>query len=94
MKNYIKIEMINSKPNISIEYDSLESFQHLMFCLLSPHGFELVYKTIEKQLVENNKKEEIESLSILFELLNKDNEENLLQLNSKKVNLINPSSFK
>lgn len=93
-KNFLKIEMINSKPIISLEYDSLESFQHLMFCLLSPQGFELVYKTLQKQLIENDKKEEVESLSIILELLNKENEEKLVYLDSKKVNLINPSSFK
>lgn len=91
MNNYIKIELIDSKPSVSMEYDSIDSFQRLMFCLISESGFGLVYKTIEKELITDNKMEEIEALGKLISLI-KDDYTDLSD--NKNKSLFNPSSFK
>lgn len=92
MNNYIKIELQNSLPVVSMEYDSIESFQSLMFCIISESGFNLIYKTIEKDLIQNNMIDEIEILSALMSLVNKDIQD--LSHNTRGMTLINPSSFK
>lgn len=91
MNNYIKIELIDSKPSVSMEYDSIDSFQRLMFCLISESGSGIIYKTIEKELINDNKMEEIESLGKLISLITEDYTD---LSGSKKSNLLNPSSFK
>lgn len=91
MNNYIKIEIIDSRPAVSMEYDSIDSFQKLMFCLISESGFGSVYQTIEQELINDKKMEEIEVLGKLISLLNDSNNE--LSYTNKK-NLLNPSSFK
>jgi hypothetical protein len=62
-----------------------------MFCLISESGFGLVYKTIEKELINDNKMEEIESLGKLISLIREDYTD---LSDSKNKNLFNPSSFK
>lgn len=92
--NYIKIELSNSLPVVSIEYDSIESFQNLMFCLISESGFNLMYKTIEKDLIRQNRKEEIEIMAALANIVNADIKDLAVQNRSESNNVIDPSSFK
>jgi len=87
-KNYLKIELTETLPIIEMNYDSIESFQSLMFCLISDSGFNLVYKTIEKDLIDNRKIDELEILKLLIDLATENKN------NTNNFNLINPSSFK
>jgi hypothetical protein len=93
-KNYIKIELSDSLPVVSMEYDSIESFQSLMFCLVSESGFNLMYKTIEKDLMIKNRTDEIEIMSALVSLVNKDIQDLAVDKRSESLNVIDPSSFK
>lgn len=90
--NYIKIELNNSLPMVSMEYDSMESFQKLMFCIISESGFNLIYKTIETELIQDQKTDEIEVLRALIQLINKDVPD--LSINSTGKSITSPSSFK
>jgi len=89
--NYIKIKLTDSYPVVSIEYEDLTRFQELMFCLISDRGSNLIYKTIESELIENNKKEEIEIIGKLLSILSVNT---LDDLDKKKQSFTNPSSFK
>lgn len=89
--NYIKIKLTDSYPVVSIEYEDLTHFQELMFCLISDRNSSLIYKTIELELIEKNKKEEIEIMSKLLNILSVNP---LDETDVKKQNFINPSSFK
>ena len=91
---YIKIEIVDSLPVIKMEYEDVIAFQNLMFCLVSDSGFGLVYKSIEKQLLENNKKDELEVLSALISLVNKESQYLFSKDKPQNKNVINPSSFK
>jgi hypothetical protein len=93
-KNYIKIELSDSLPVVSMEYDSIESFQNLMFCLVSESGFNLIYKTIEKDLMIKNRTDEIEIMAALVSLVNKDVQDLAVDKRSESLNVIDPSSFK
>lgn len=94
MKNYLKIEFNESTPVVSMEYDSIESFQNLIFFLLSPTGTDLFIKTIEKQLVESKKEAELETIKTLTYILSKDSNDALLDALDASYPLIKPSSFK
>ena len=94
MKNYLQIEFDGSKPFVSMEYDSIESFQNLIFFLISPTGTDLFLKTIEKQLIEANKEAELETIKALRYIISKDKEDALLDALDSNLPLIKPSSFK
>lgn len=93
-KNYLKIELTDTLPVIEMNYDSIESFQSLMFCLISESGFNLVYKTIEKDLIANNKNDELEVLKLLIDLIAENQEIPKKKQHADNFNLISPSSFK
>lgn len=92
--NYIKIELVDSLPIVELKYEDISSFQSLMFCLISESGFNLVYKTIENQLKKENKKDEMEILSMLVGLVNKEVQDLISSEVVKNTSVINPSSFK
>ena len=92
--NYIKIELVDSLPIVELKYEDVQSFQSLMFCLISESGFNLVYKTIENQLKKENKKDEMEILSMLVSLVNKEVQDTITSEVAKNKSVINPSSFK
>jgi len=94
MSNYIKIEFDQSKPFVSMEYDDMDSFQNLIFFLISPSGTELFLKTIEKDFVEKNKEEELEIIKALMFIVNQDKDDLILDSLSSNYPLIKPSSFK
>lgn len=94
MKNYLKIEFDGSTPFVSMEYDSIESFQNLVFFLISPTGTDLFLKTIEKQLVEAKKEEELETIKALMYIITKDKDDALLEALDSNLPLIKPSAFK
>ena len=93
-ENYIKIEFDVSTPYISMKYDSIESFQNLIFFLMSPTGTELFLKTIEKDLVEKNKAEELESIKAFMHIISQNQDDVLLNALDSNKPLIKPSSFK
>jgi hypothetical protein len=93
-ENYIKIEFDGSTPYISMKYDSIESFQNLIFFLMSPTGTELFLKTIEKDLVEKNKAEELESIKAFMHIISQNQDDALLNALDSNKPLIKPSSFK
>jgi hypothetical protein len=88
-KNYIKIEMDESLPYISMEYEDLDSFKDLVFFVMSKTGSDLFCKTIEHELLINNKHEELKILDFINAILQSDE----ILLNSEETNLMNPSSF-
>lgn len=92
--NYIKIELVDSLPVVELKYEDISSFQSLMFCLISESGFNLVYKTIENQLKKENKKEEMEILSMLVNLVDKEMQDLIASEVVKNKSVISPSSFK
>jgi hypothetical protein len=65
-----------------------------MFCLISESGFNLMYKTIEKDLIRQNRKEEIEIMAALANIVNADIKDLAVQNRSDSNNVIDPSSFK
>lgn len=93
-ENYIKIEFDGSKPFISIQYDSIESFQNLIFFIMSPTGTDLFLKTIEKDLVRNNKTEELETIKAFMHIISQNQDDALLNALDSSKPLIKPSSFK
>ena len=93
-ENYIKIEFNGSKPFISIQYDSIESFQNLIFFIMSPTGTDLFLKTIEKDLVRNNKTEELETIKAFMHIISQNQDDALLNALDSNKPLIKPSSFK
>jgi hypothetical protein len=93
-ENYIKIKFVGSTPFISIQYDSIESFQNLIFFLMSPTGTELFLKTIEKDLVEQNKSEELEIIKAFMYIISQDQDNALLNALDSNKPLIKPGSFK
>lgn len=94
MKNYLQIEFDGSRPFVSMEYDSIESFQNLIFFLISPTGTDLFLKTIEKQLIEGKKEEELETIKAMMYIITKDKDDALLDALDSNLPLIKPSSFK
>lgn len=86
--NYIKIEIKDSLPHVSMEYDSLESFRDLIFIMLSPKGEELFLTTIEKDLIEKNKSDELEIMKLIQGMI----KESLFKPENNYI--IDPSSFK
>lgn len=86
--NYIKIEIKDSLPYVSMEYDSLESFRDLIFTMLSPKGEELFLTTIEKDLIEKNKSDELEIMKLIQGII----KESLFKPENSYI--IDPSSFK
>ena len=94
MSNYIKIEFDQSKPFVSMEYDDMDSFQNLIFFLISPSGTELFLKTVEKDLLDNNKEEELEIIKALMFIVNKDKDDLILDSLSSNYPLVKPGSFK
>jgi len=84
---YIKIDMEGSTPFITVEYEDLEIFKDLMFFILSPSGIELFCQTIEKDLLENNKTDELKILKAMIKLINS-------QYDIIDDEFISPSSFR
>lgn len=89
--NYIKIELINSNPYISMEYEDLESFKDLVFFMISQSGANLFCKTIEQELLLADKKEELKLLEFMYKILQTPEDELLISSNDSI--LMNPSSF-
>lgn len=96
-QNYIKIELENSGnsktvPLITMKYESIESFQNLIFFLLSDSGSVLFTKTIEQELIEKNRLNELEILRAFSEILiTSKNKHLLIRQNEHPVK--KPSSF-
>jgi hypothetical protein len=84
---YIKIDIEDSTPFITVEYEDLATFKDLMFFILSPSGMELFCQTIEKDLVENNKADELKILNAMIKLINS-------QYDVVDDEFISPSSFR
>lgn len=96
-KNYIKIELensVNSKtfPLITMEYENIESFQNLIFFLLSDSGSMLFIKTIEQELIEKNRLNELEILRTFSEILITSKNKHLL-IRQNECPVKKPSSF-
>lgn len=87
--SYIKIEIEDSIPIISIEYDSINSFQDLVFLLFSKSGSNLLSSTLEQELTLSNKDDEINILKAISTFI-KSNDD----IDDENSNFINPSSFK
>lgn len=90
--NYIKIEIVDSTPVIMMEYDGLESFKDLIFFIMSPSGLELFYNTIERDLILNNKKDELKVLTSLVKLISE--KDNFINNSIDEDEFISPSFFK
>lgn len=84
---FIKIDIEDSYPVISMEYDTLEIFKDLMFFVLSPSGMELFCETIQKDLINNNRTDELKILDSIIKLLGDQDE-------FHDEEFISPSSFK
>jgi hypothetical protein len=86
--SFIKIEIIDSKPVVSFEYSSIEDFKDLMFFIMSESGLNLLYNSIEQNLISNDKNEEIDMLNMIISVLNSS-----IDLNSTDDDFIDPCSF-
>jgi len=93
MSNYVKIEIINSIPMVSMEYDDIENFKNLVFCLLSEKGSELFMATIRASLIENNASEELYILKEFASIIANQNNDDLL-ITKDTAPLMKPSAFK
>lgn len=87
--NHVNIEIIDSIPIISMEYSNLDSFQDLVFLLFSQAGSNLLSSTLEKELLLNNKLEELKILKIIAQFINEDD-----IYDEDSDQFLNPSSFK
>ena len=90
--NYIKIELQDGLPYVSMEYDSLEAFRDLIFTAISPNGAELFVVTIENDLIRKNKSEELNILRMIKNTI--DSQEINFKKDSTDNFVINPGSFK
>jgi hypothetical protein len=86
--SFIKIEIIDSKPVVSFEYSSIEDFKDLMFFIMSESGLNLLYNSIEQNLISNDKNEEIDMLNMIISVLNSS-----IDLDSTDDDFIDPCSF-
>jgi hypothetical protein len=86
--SFIKIEIIDSKPVVSFEYSNIEDFKDLMFFIMSESGLNLLYNSIEQNLISNDKNEEIDMLNMIISVLNSS-----IDLNSTDDDFIDPCSF-
>jgi len=68
--SFLKIEIIESKPVVTFEYKDLEEFKDVMFFILSDSGLNLLYHTIEQDLILNNKEKELDILNMIINTLN------------------------
>ena len=68
--SYLKIEIIDSKPVVTFEYKDLEEFKDVMFFIMSESGLNLLYNTIEQDLIMKNKDQELEILNMIINTLN------------------------
>lgn len=93
MSNYVKIEIINSVPMVSMEYDDIESFKNLIFCMLSEKGTDLFTATVKASLLENNAVEELHILKEFATIIANQNNDDLLIMKDNTP-LMRPSSFK
>lgn len=91
--NYIKIELSNSIPYISMEYDNLDSFKSLVFFMISEIGSSLFIKTIQSELVQENKSDELLILKEFAKIIAENKDEKLI-INRNDTPVINPSAFK
>jgi hypothetical protein len=71
--SFLKIEIIDSKPVVTFEYKDLEEFKDIMFFILSDSGLNLLYNSIEQDLILNNKDKELDILTMIIDTLNVDN---------------------
>jgi hypothetical protein len=85
-KNFIKIEIDDSAPLISIEYQNIGKFQELIFLLMSSSGIELIYQSLKKDLTLNGRVEELGILDSLVNYLSSNDA-------SQEEQFIDPSSF-
>lgn len=89
-QSYIKIQIVDSIPIITMEYEDIAIFKDLIFFLASPAGSDLALKTIEKNLLDNNKHEELEMIKGIYDYIKKDNS----NIFKNDVEYIKPSCFK
>ena len=87
--NYIKIELVDSAPMIKMEYDSIQSFRDLVFFMLAPSSADLFAASIEKDLMERERIDEIEILKHMQNLI----KSSPILNNSRDGNFLKPSSF-
>lgn len=70
--SFLKIEIIDSKPVVTLEYKDLEEFKDIMFFVMSESGLNLLYNNIEQDLIINNKDQELDILNMIIHTLNTD----------------------
>ena len=70
--SFLKIEIIDSKPVVTLEYKDLEEFKDIMFFVMSESGLNLLYNNIEQDLIVNNKDQELDILNMIIHTLNTD----------------------
>lgn len=70
--SFLKIEIIDSKPVVTLEYKDLEEFKDIMFFVMSESGLNLLYNNIERDLITNNKDQELDIINMIIHTLNTD----------------------
>lgn len=73
--SFLKIEIIDSELVVTFEYKDLEEFKDLMFFIMSQSGLNLIYYHIEKNLVANNKNQELNVINTIIKMLNTEDAE-------------------
>ena len=70
--SFLKIEIIDAKLVVILEYKDLEEFKDIMFFVMSESGLNLLYNNIEQDLIVNNKDQELDILNMIIHTLNTD----------------------
>lgn len=92
MNSYVKIELSDSVPMVTMEYDSLDDFRDLIFFMMSPSTSNIFAATIKRDLELQQKSAEIEILDYIQGLLNSD--EMLIANHDNSITFLKPSLFK
>lgn len=92
MNSYVKIELSDSVPMVTMEYDSLDDFRDLIFFMMSPSTSSIFSATIKNDLELQKKSAEIEILDYIQGLLNSD--EMLITKHDNSITFLKPSLFK
>lgn len=92
MNNFVKIEIIDGIPSLSMEYEDLEKFKVLMLSVLSPYSHEMLHEVIYSMLKEKDLQDELSVVNIIesaFQVANKFSNET-----SRNIQVTCPSLFK
>ena len=68
MNNFIKVEILDGIPSLSMEYEGLEQFKMLALSILSPQSHKIIHDVIRSMLKDKELTDEIKVIDIIEEV--------------------------